>query len=114
MQTKIFLSSTYEKQLQKIEDFILMSTESMGAVSKFLIEHDAILQFLSENSSVAAKHPITGDQSWPFFEGRYRVFFVVKFTGNAAMLYLLDIIDNRQANLKIYPGNSLRTYSEED
>ena len=114
MPNQIFFTDQYEKQLQKIENFILESTESLDQVSSFLDEHDKVLNFLLENPETAAVHPSTGDQSWPFADGRYRVFFKGQSREAFVDLYMIVIIDNRQANFKIYPGNSLRTYYEED
>jgi hypothetical protein len=67
------------------------------------------LEFLKENPATPALHPQTGDQSWPFGEGRYRLFFKI----TAEKIYLLDLIDNRMSNLKIYPSNSITTYHED-
>ncbi len=114
MATKIFFSNTYEKQLCAIEDFIINSTDSIDLVEQFLDEHDKILDFLKDNPLTAATHPTTGDRSWPFANGRYRLFYVVKNVDSQTSLYLLDIIDNRQANLKVYPGNSIRSYFEDE
>jgi hypothetical protein len=67
------------------------------------------LEFLKGNPPTPALHPQTGDLSWPFGDGRYRLFF--RFTGNN--IELLDLIDNRMSNLKIYPNNKLPTYNED-
>lgn len=106
----LVFSSTYLKRLSEIEDFVFTSSgDSISAVESFLDEHDQVLAFLRQNPGTPAVHPLTGDQSWPFGDGRYRIFF--KF--NNKKVNLLDLIDNRMANLKIYPSNSLPTYSED-
>jgi hypothetical protein len=108
---KIILSATYQKRLGEIEDFIWESSgESILPLEAFLSSHDSILEFLKLNPTTPVYHPQTGDQSWPFSDGRYRLFF--KFNGKE--IELLDLIDNRMSNLKIYPGNVLPTYSEEE
>lgn len=107
---KVFLTPVYENRLREIEDFIFTSTDkNILYVEKFLEEHDQVLEFLKENPNTPAPHPQTGDQSWPFGNGRYRLFF--KIVGSS--IYLLDIIDNRMSNQKIYPNNRLPTYNED-
>ena len=107
---KIILSDTYKKRLGEIEDFIFESSENnYSAVEKFLDDHDRTLEFIKDNPTTPAPHPQTGDQSWPFGDGRYRLFFKVR----GLSIDLLDLIDNRMANLKIYPNNSMPSYSED-
>ena len=58
--------------MRKIEDQIFESNvEDLKFVEEFLIEHDRALQFIEANPETPAIHPITGDQSWPFADGRY-------------------------------------------
>ena len=107
---KIIISNAYQKRLGEIEDFIYESSgKSYSAVDFFLTEHDRVLEFLKVNPSTPAPHPQKGDQSWPFGDGRYRIFF--KFNGEK--IDLLDLIDNRMSNLKVYPNNSFPTYHED-
>ncbi len=80
-----------------------------AGIDAFLIAHDNALEFLRDNPETPAPHPHTGDQSWPFGDGRYRLFF--KYDGQDILL--LDLIDNRMSNLKIYPNNTLPSYNEE-
>jgi hypothetical protein len=49
-----------------------------------------------------------------FSDGRYRLFFKVINNQDDIKIYFTHIIDNRQANLEVYPNNSLPTYYEED
>lgn len=106
----VFLTPAYEKRLSEIEDFIFESSNrNITFLEKFLTEHDRIIDFIKENPSTPPNHPQTGDQSWPFGEGRYRLFF--KISRNK--VYLLDLIDNRMSNLRIYPGNVLPTFDED-
>jgi hypothetical protein len=108
--TIIFITPAYERRLSLVEDFILASTEnSLSALEKFLDEHDSVLDFLKLNPTTAGPHPQTGDQSWPFGDGRYRLFF--KLVGER--IYLLDLIDNRMSNPQVYPENLLPTYDED-
>ncbi len=108
---QIVLTDTYEIRLSEIEDFIFESShENLTQVEKFINDHHRVLEFLKENSNTPAPHPQTGDQSWPFGDGRYRLFFKVRDT----KIYLLDLIDNRMSNLKIYPHNQLPTYKADD
>lgn len=107
---KVILTFSYQKKLNDIEDFIYTSSEQdYASLENFLTEHDTVLSFLKENPLTPASHPQTGDQSWPFSNGRYRLFF--KYDGRN--IYLLDLIDNRMSNLKIYPKNSLPTYQDD-
>lgn len=108
--SKIIITSPYESKLADIEDFVWKSSEkNIEVLEAFLTSHDEILEFLKSNPTTPAVHPQTGDQSWPFGDGRYRLFF--KYDGKN--INLLDLIDNRMSNLKVYPNNSLPTYDEE-
>ncbi len=107
---KIILTEAYEHALEQIEDFIFAGSHDVELVERFLHDHDVALQFLLDNPETAAVHPVTGDQSWVFGEGRYRVFFRVVLSGHSSAIYMVHIIDNRAANLSVYPGNSLPTY----
>ena len=107
---KVIISNAYQKRLREIEDFIWESSgNSFLAMDSFLTAHEQALEFLKDNPTTPAIHPQTGDQSWPFSEGRYRLFY--KFVNNK--INLIDLIDNRMSNLKIYPNNLLPTYSED-
>ena len=110
---KFYFSKNYEKSLSVIEDFIFETTQNIKHIENFLNEHDETLNFIAQNPSTPAIHTTTGDQSWIFREGRYRIFFKVISAPNEVKIYLTHIIDNRQANFKIYPNNSLPTYYEE-
>lgn len=106
----VILTPAYEKRMSEVEDFIYESSQkNVTAVEKFLNDHDRVLNFIQDNPATPTPHPLTGDQSWPFGEGRYRLFF--KVSGDR--IHLLDLIDNRMSNLNIYPGNSIPTYDEE-
>ncbi len=97
------------KALTEIEDFVFESSDnSVIAVEKFLDAHDGAMDFVAQNSNTAAIHPQTGDQSWIFGDGRYRIFLKVVTQNTGMIIYLTHIIDNRKANLDIYPSNSLR------
>lgn len=111
MTLRIVLTDAYDKALSDIEDYIFGHAADIGSLQSFWQAHDEALRFISENPQTAAIHPTTGDQSWPFGEGRYRVFF--KHVLAQKIIYMTHIIDNKQANLEIYPGNSLPTYDED-
>jgi hypothetical protein len=107
---KIFITNAYQKRLGEIEDFIWESSgKNFLAINAFLTAHDQALEFLKENPTTPALHPNVGDQSWPFGDGRYRLFF--KYINNK--IELIDLIDNRMSNLKIYPNNVLPSYDED-
>jgi hypothetical protein len=109
-QPKIILADSYQKRLGEIEDFIWHSSgKSLKAIEEFLTSHDLVLEFLKQNPTTPAFHPKTGDRSWPFSEGRYRLFFRC----DPDKIVLLDLIDNRMSNLNVYPNNSIPTYDEE-
>ncbi len=115
MSVEIKFSKLYEEQLQIVEDFIYSSpNKNISLVEKFIDEHENVLLFIKENSNTPAIHPITGDQSWPFANGRYRLFFkAIKNNSGNVTIFMLSLIDNRMSNLSIYPGNSLPTYIDE-
>lgn len=107
---KLQLKATkqYLKSLTAIEDFIFQETQNIKVLESFLSEHERVQQFIEQNPDTPAPHPNTGDQSWPFGNGRYRVFF--KVVPNQKTIYFLDIIDNRMLNKSTYPNNSMPTY----
>lgn len=74
---KFVLSPQYEGRLRAIEDFIFLSIGDIRLVDRFLDDHDEALKFIESNPNAAAIHPETGDRSWPFGSGRYRIFFLV-------------------------------------
>ena len=110
--TKFIFSDSYNRNLERIEDYILESSESINAVSEFLDQHDKVLQFIEQNPTTAAAHPITGDQSWVFGDGRYRIFFKCSGVKSDLIIYLIHIIDNKELNKSIYPANKIPTYDE--
>ena len=110
--TKIVFTEPYENALFCIEDFLYSSSEDKQIVDLFWTDHDQVLKFISENPTTPAVHPATGDQTWPFADGRYRLFFKVIRDTKDSTIYLTHIIDNRQANLSIYPGNKMPTFDE--
>ena len=69
--------------------------------------------FLEQNPKTPAVHPVTGDQSWNFGDGRYRLFFKAVEKNSELTIYLIHLIDNREANIDVYPGNNIPTYDEE-
>ncbi len=103
---KIKATKNYLKRLTKIEDFIFEQTGSIEELQKFHAEHDRVIEFIKQNPTTPAPHPNTGDQSWPFSNGRYRLFF--KYGKNE--VFLLDLIDNRMINIEVYPMNSIPRY----
>ncbi len=71
---KIYFSKfgfKYKNCSTKGKNFLAMDT--------FLTDHDYVLDFLKDNPTTPAPHPQTGDQSWPFGDGRY---FAIKFKIN--------------------------------
>lgn len=110
---KFIFSGNYNVNLERIEDFILKSTESIDSVSDFLDQHDKVLQFIEQNPTTASAHPTTGDQSWVFGDGRYRIFFKCAGIGSVLTIYLIHIIDNKELNKSVYPGNKIPTYDED-
>ena len=109
---KFIFSNNYNKNLERIEDYILESSESINAVSEFLDQHDKVMQFIEQNPTTAAAHPTTGDQSWIFGDGRYRIFFKCSSRKLDLTIYLIHIIDNKELNKSIYPANKIPTYYE--
>lgn len=111
---KFAFSVQYEASLRAIEDFIFHSTGDIRLAERFLDEHDQALTFVANNPEAAAFHAETGDRSWLFGNGKYRLFFLVDPNRVNTLILLTDIIDNRQINLNIYPGNSLPTFDIDD
>jgi hypothetical protein len=110
---RFFFSANYNSRLERIEDHILATTESLDFVTQFLDDHDKVLQFIENNPNTPAIHPVTEDQTWVFGDGRYRMFFRVARLNNELHIYLTHLIDNREANLAVYPDNKIPTYDEE-
>ena len=110
---RFIFTKHYNSALERIEDFIFTSTGSFDQVSQFLDEHDNVLRFLEQNPKTPAIHPVTGDQSWIFGEGRYRLFFKSVEKDSELAIYLVHLIDNREANIDVYPGNRIPTYGED-
>ncbi len=98
--------------LQEIEDHIFASTEDLKFVESFLDEHDLALKFVEINPDTPAVHPVTGDQSWPLADGRYRMFFRVR-NGPPTSIFMTDLIDNKKANLGLFPEHKMPTYTED-
>jgi hypothetical protein len=109
---KFVFSPQYESALRKIEDHIFESNQDLQNLVDFLEEHDRILKFIETNPQTPAIHPVTGDQSWVFSDGRYRMFFRVD-QRRPMTINLIDLIDNREANLHLYPEHKIPTYTED-
>ncbi|OFZ82328.1 MAG: hypothetical protein A2583_15440 [Bdellovibrionales bacterium RIFOXYD1_FULL_53_11] len=108
-----FLTEAYSQCLSEIEDHIFTTTANLEHVIRFVDEHDRVLTFIAHNPKTSATHPVTGDQSWVFGDGRYRIFFkLVPHSAEDTTVYLTHIIDNRQANLEVYPNNTMPTYQQ--
>jgi hypothetical protein len=106
---QLMATKKYLERLTEIEDFIFEQTKSIENLEKFHEEHERVKEFIKQNPQTPAPHPNTGDQSWPFSNGRYRLFFkLVK--REEGIVYLLDVIDNRMVNTQVYPNNSMPTY----
>jgi hypothetical protein len=63
---RFIFTENYNAALERIEDHILRSTESLEQVGRFLDEHDRTLTFIGQHPTTPAVHPVTGDQSWVF------------------------------------------------
>lgn len=110
---KFIFTKNYEIALARIEDYIFAATGSLDAVGSFLDEHDKALKFVGDSPKTPAIHPVTGDQSWNFAGGRYRLFFrYVEHKGKISV-FLLHLIDNKEVNLDVYPNNKIPTYEED-
>jgi hypothetical protein len=110
---KFVFTENYESILSRIEDYIFETTNSLNLIEKFLEEHDQTLNFIAQNPKTPAIHPVTGDQSWVFGDGRYRLFFRCIENKETITVYLTHLIDNKEINLDIYPENKIPTYDEE-
>lgn len=111
---KLLTTDGYVAKLLEIQAFIYEQTGSLEQVQKFHDEHDRVKEFIKQNPTTPAPHPNTGDQSWPFSNGRYRIFIKVVSEDGLTYVYLLDLIDNRMMNKDVYPNNSMTTYDFED
>lgn len=112
--TRFVFTENYHAALERIEDHIFSSNDgSIELVERFLDEHDKALQFIQQNPDTPAIHPVTGDQSWVFGDGRYRIFFKAVQNRTDLVVYLIHLIDNRESNVEIHPGNKIPTYDEE-
>jgi len=110
---KFFFTQNYENCLVRIEDYILFAAKSLDSVQSFLELHDKALAFIGKNPKTPPFHSMTGDQSWNFGDGRYRIFFRYVEGQKELIIYLIHLIDNKEINLDIYPNNKIPTYDEE-
>lgn len=110
---RFVFSKSYSETMERIENHVFETTESVEQVNAFLDEHDRVLKFIEQNPKTSKTHPITGDQSWVFGSGRYRLFFNAIEANNELIIYLTHLIDNREINIDIYPSNTFPTYDEE-
>jgi hypothetical protein len=110
---KFVFRKGYNKIISRIEDHIFATTKSIDLVEEFNLEHDQTLRFIEQNPKTPAAHPVTGDQSWVFGDGRYRLFFKCTENKDEVTIYLVDLIDNRELNLQVYPENKIPTYDED-
>jgi gamma-glutamylcysteine synthetase len=110
---KFIFTKNYENALSRVEDYIYSAKNSLEVVESFLDEHDNALKFIGENPKTPAIHPVTGDQSWNFADGRYRLFFRCADVQGETRVYLLHLIDNKEVNLDVYPNNKIPTYDED-
>lgn len=67
---QIKVTKKYLETLSGIEDFIFEQTSSIKELEKFHEDHDRVKEFIKQNPQTPAPHPSTGDQSWPFSNGR--------------------------------------------
>ena len=109
---RFVFTDNYNAALERIEDHILATTSSIEQVENFFNEHDYVLEFISQNPKTPAAHPVTGDQSWNFSDGRYRLFFKCVGESSELIVYLTHLIDNREVNIGVYPANKMPTYDE--
>lgn len=93
----------FEKELRRIEDFIFNVRGEITDVEKFLDELQAITIFIRSNPNTPSIDPKTGDHSWPFGDGKYRIFYTVLDD----TVFLTDIIANKAANLDRYPEHKI-------
>lgn len=107
---QIVATKTYLDRLTEVEDFIhLSSPHKIIAVEKFLEAHEEVLEFIRKNPDAAPIHQFTQDQSWPFMDGVYRIFFKRIET----TIYLIDLVDNRAKNIDLYPSHELISFDED-
>ena len=117
-------TSPFEENRIRIEDFIYYSIikiqnnveAAIRGVSKFSEEIDKFLDILEQMYQSPNSKDILGEKSLPISKGRYRIFYKVTVKpSNDFDITLLDIDDNREANLDRFPSHLLRTFeSEED
>lgn len=107
---QIVATKAYLDRLTEIEDFIYLSSpHKIIAVEKFLEAHVEVLEFIRNNPDTAPIHQFTQDQSWPFIDGIYRIFFKRIET----TIYLIDLKDNRAKNIEFYPSHKLISFDED-
>lgn len=111
--TKLVFSDQYLANLSRIEDYFFMLAQSEEPVARFLNVHDRALSFIQENPLASPVSSLTGLRSRPFGGGRYRIFYHLP-ANSTSEIWMVDLIDNMQANIHIYPGNSIETYFEDE
>jgi hypothetical protein len=114
VKTQLVELPSYLSDLEEILDFLDKQDKDGAALFWFADELEAVLEFIKTNPTKPGVHPVTGDQSWPFGKGHYRIFFKCTQAPEATRLYLIHVIDNRRANLRVYPSNRLPTHDADD
>lgn len=105
----------FDEDLERIEDHIYKSTESVPQVGKFLDAMDEAVAWIESNFDTP-KAESSGDRSWPFFRDskgkfRYRIAYILDKNKD---IILKRVIDNREANLDLFPVHKLDTYDSDD
>ena len=109
MTTKVRLkrSAQFEKSLSQIEDFIFSQRQRVEDVERFLDQIEHVTEFVRNNPKTPALDPKTGDRSWPFGEGDYRLYFANQETNDEVIVLLSDVDASKAANLDRYPEHEI-------
>ena len=112
-------STPFEENRIRIEDFIFRSIleiqkdveTAIHGVDTFAKAIDKLVDTLEQMYQTPGSKDVLSENSSPIGDGRYRVFYKVTVRSNSDFdITLLDIDDNREANLDRFPTHRLRTF----
>ena len=94
-----------------IIDEIFNQREEISDLEKFLNQFSSVIEFIRLNPFTPSTDHKTGDRTWPFNDGKYRLFYSVIERKEHIEVLLTDIDANQAANLDRFPEHQI---SDED
>ena len=105
--TKIKATPSFEIALNLIENFIFNTRKELSDLDKFLDQLSTVIEFIRNNPTTPNAEEKTGDRTWPFGEGKFRIFYLVSNTTDGIEVLLTDIDANKAANLDRFPDHKI-------